>query len=1027
MSDESKSAHHGRLHILTNDEIQNIFYLPTFTDEERLSYFSLTQAEFEILEKSRSLPSKLNFILQLGYFKKRRQFFNFEFSEVSADVEFICRKYFPQERIEIQNLPKIAVNTLLKHRRTIAEIHQFRFCHRRERKAIEQTARNAARISAKPIYIFREILAFLENHRIILPGYSILQDTVSQALNYEEQRLQTLLQQKLTAPEIKQLDDLLSDSGSLYEITNLKREARDFSLGEIRREIERGIKIKELYQAAKEILPVLEISNQSIAHYASLVAYYRVDKLKRFDSWKTYLYLLCFIHHRYGRLHDILINCLLYRVRLYSDQAKLFAVEKLSSINLTTNQTLVKAAACLRVLTDEEIPPETPFGIVRQKALKILDKDAINQFTDHILQENQFDETEFRWELVDKISAQYKLNLRPLLVNVEFSGVAETSELLKAIDFLRKVFQREQSLSTVNPTKFPVGFIPESQRRYFYENDKKSGNKRIRSRRYEFFVYQSLSNALSAGDINCRDSLKFRSFEDDLIDDKTWQQKDSLIEQANLPILSEPIEFILEELEIRLEECLREVNRRIADRQNESFHQTEKGKRWSLKYPIPSDTHSDSFFDSIPQIDLYQVIRFAGRQTDFIGAFSHLREKYVKQKADLTVIAACLIAWGTNTGLGRMSKISDLKADVLQQTSDNFIRPETLQEANQRIVDEIAGFDLFYEYNISEKVHSSSDGQKFETRVHTINSRYSPKYFGLKKGIVAYTLVANHIPVNARIIGANEHESHFVFDVLFNNTTKIQPEIHSTDTHGTNQVNFALLHLFGYQFAPRFKDIYDTASKSLYGFKHPSRYPDYRIKPIRKINQKLIIQEWDNITRIILSLANKATTQHIITRKLSSYSRTNQTKQALWEYDNIIRSLYLLDYIDSPPLRQNVQQALNRGENYHQLKRAVSFANLGKLRFKSEYEQTIWNECSRLLTNCILYYNLTLLTELIKEKEKGGRPEEAEIIKQISPTAWQHINFMGRYDFTEEAEEINISEIIKGIRFIPISQPEIPY
>lgn len=56
-------------------------------------------------------------------------------------------------------------------------------------------------------------------------------------------------------------------------------------------------------------------------------------------------------------------------------------------------------------------------------------------------------------------------------------------------------------------------------------------------------------------------------------------------------------------------------------------------------------------------------------------------------------------------------------------------------------------------------------------------------------------MVANHIPVNARIIGANEHESHYVFDILYNNTTGIQPDMHSTDTHGTNEVNFAILHL----------------------------------------------------------------------------------------------------------------------------------------------------------------------------------------------------------------------------------------
>ena len=247
-------------------------------------------------------------------------------------------------------------------------------------------------------------------------------------------------------------------------------------------------------------------------------------------------------------------------------------------------------------------------------------------------------------------------------------------------------------------------------------------------------------------------------------------------------------------------------------------------------------------------------------------------------------------------------------------------------------------------------LHSSSDGQKFETRINTINSRHSPKYFGLKKGVVSYTLVANHIPINARIIGANEHESHFVFDILFNNTTEIQPDIHSTDTHGTNEVNFAVLHLFGYQFAPRYKDIYDKVSKALYGFKHPTSY-DGVIKPIRKINTDLIVEEWENIQRIMVSLAVKVTTQSIIVSKLSAYSRKNKTRKALWEYDNILKSLYLLDYIDSLPLRQNVQRALNRGESYHQLRRAISHANFGKLRFKSELDQQIWSECGRLIAN----------------------------------------------------------------------------
>jgi TnpA family transposase len=296
----------------------------------------------------------------------------------------------------------------------------------------------------------------------------------------------------------------------------------------------------------------------------------------------------------------------------------------------------------------------------------------------------------------------------------------------------------------------------------------------------------------------------------------------------------------------------------------------------------------------------------------------------------------------------------------------------------------------------------------------------SPKYFGLKKGVVSYTLVANHVPVNARVIGANEHESHYVFDILFNNTTDIQPEVHSTDTHGTNQVNFAILHLFGYKFAPRYRDIYDKVSQSLYGFNHPSHYEELLLKPIRKINTNLIISEWENIQRIILSLALKTTTQSIIVGKLSAYARKNRTRRALWEYDNIIRSLYLLDYVDSSPLRQNVQQALNRGENYHQLRRAVSYANFGKLRFKTEYEQQLWGECSRLLTNCIIYYNATILSNLMAHKERIGDFQGTALVKKVSPVSWQHINLHGRFEFKKSSKAIDINALVQELAQIQI-------
>jgi TnpA family transposase len=162
------------------------------------------------------------------------------------------------------------------------------------------------------------------------------------------------------------------------------------------------------------------------------------------------------------------------------------------------------------------------------------------------------------------------------------------------------------------------------------------------------------------------------------------------------------------------------------------------------------------------------------------------------------------------------------------------------------------------------------------------------------------------------------------------------------------------------------------------------------------------------------------TTQSIIIGKLSAYARKNKTKRALWEYDNIIKSLYLLDYIDLPPLRQNVQRALNRGESYHKLRRAISYANFGKLRFKTEQEQQIWSECSRLLTNCIIYYNASILSNLLEYNEKNGDDQDMALLKQVSPIAWQHINLYGRYEFNKHSEFININEIIQELAQLQI-------
>jgi TnpA family transposase len=60
--------------------------------------------------------------------------------------------------------------------------------------------------------------------------------------------------------------------------------------------------------------------------------------------------------------------------------------------------------------------------------------------------------------------------------------------------------------------------------------------------------------------------------------------------------------------------------------------------------------------------------------------------------------------------------------------------------------------------------------------------------------------------------------------------------------------------------------------------------------------------------------------------------------EALTEYNRLVKASYLLSYIDDASLRNYVQRALNRGEAYHQLRRAISHVNGDRFRGNSDEE-----------------------------------------------------------------------------------------
>ncbi len=166
------------------------------------------------------------------------------------------------------------------------------------------------------------------------------------------------------------------------------------------------------------------ISNDNVKYYASLVDFYSVFRIKRLRSEIGQLYLFCFIYYRYQRINDNLINTFIYYVRKYADVAKLAAKLQVYQLKADGNRDLDKAGKVLSLFLDDEIPDETTFREIRERAFGILEKDKFQTVTRYI-SNAKFDEKEFQWIELEKLSHTFKKNLCPVLLALDFESTSK--------------------------------------------------------------------------------------------------------------------------------------------------------------------------------------------------------------------------------------------------------------------------------------------------------------------------------------------------------------------------------------------------------------------------------------------------------------------------------------------------------------------------------------------------------------------------------------------------------------------------
>jgi TnpA family transposase len=413
-----------------------------------------------------------------------------------------------------------------------------------------------------------------------------------------------------------------------------------------------------------------------------------------------------------------------------------------------------------------------------------------------------------------------------------------------------------------------------------------------------------------------------------------------------------------------------------------------------VKASAPPDARSfaDRIDALMPPVRITELLHEVNRATGFASAFTNPRTG--ERCDDDSALLAAVLADATNLGLGRMAAASHgVTRDKLIWTADAYIRPETYVAALAKIID--AHHQLPIAAIWGDGATSSSDRQFFRSAKRgdaagDVNARY-----GQDPGLGFYTHVSDqHGPYSVRVMSATSHEAPYVLDGLMHHGTALRIGTHYVDTGGASDHVFILCAMLGFRFCPRLRDFPD---RKLAAFEAASAYGE--LSPIigRRLKEDVIREHWEEVLRLVASLKAGTVLPSAMLKRLAAFQRQNQLDLALQELGRIERSLFMLDWLESPQLRQHCNAGLNKSEQRHALAQVICTFKQGRIADRGHDAQQFRASGLNLVIAAIVYWNSTYIADAIAHLRARGQPVPDSLVERTSPLTWEHIGFSGDF------------------------------
>lgn len=364
-------------------------------------------------------------------------------------------------------------------------------------------------------------------------------------------------------------------------------------------------------------------------------------------------------------------------------------------------------------------------------------------------------------------------------------------------------------------------------------------------------------------------------------------------------------------------------------------------------------------------------------------------------KLELPVERYILTTFGYGCNLGPNQTARHTRglvtSHMLSYINRRHVSTEILQSASRDIINAYNRLSLPKCWGSGTR--AAADGSKFEIYANNLLSEYHIRYGGY--GGIAYHHVSDkYIALFTHFIACGVWEAVYILDGLLKNTSDIQPDTLHADTQGQSTPVFALSYLLGIKLMPRIRNWQDLT------FFRPTQDAKYQyIDPLFKgvVDWKLIQTHWQDLMRVVLSIKAGKLMPSTILRKLGSYSRKNRLYQAFRELGQVVRTVFLLQYISDRGLRQEITACTNIVEGYNHF---LDWLFIGKEGIMTENDpQEIEKRVKYLdlVASAVILQNAFDISKAVQILSGEGYPIRQQELASLSPYVTRHIKRYGDY------------------------------